>query len=100
MLALRLWQVAIDRTQNFDDSLNRMKLEDGVEGVQELKASWDDVSEVFEDPLRKHPHVVVECPPPGECEWIAAAAAILISSSINSPVPISTTMSATNWLVP
>jgi len=51
-----------------EGSLQRLELKDGVEGVQELKAPWDDISEVFSDPPRKHLHIVVERPPTGEFE--------------------------------
>jgi hypothetical protein len=72
-------------TRNFDDSLNRLKLEDGVEGVQELKAPWEDISQVFSDPPRKHLHIVVERPSTGEFEWLVAAAANLTIPSTDSP---------------
>jgi hypothetical protein len=79
-------QVNVNMNETLEDSLKHLELKDGVEGVQELKAPWDDISEVLSDPLRKHLHIVVEHPPAGEFQWIAAAVAILISSSIDSPV--------------
>jgi hypothetical protein len=76
-------------TQNLDDSLNRLKLEDGVEGVQELKVPWHDVSALFKDLRPKYLHVVVERPP-GEFDWITAvAAAILISFICSFSCPAS-----------
>jgi hypothetical protein len=53
--------VDIDMNTGFEDSLKQLKLEDGVEGVQRLKAA-DEISEFLPNPVRKHLHIVVERP--------------------------------------
>jgi hypothetical protein len=61
-------QVAVGMTSNFGDSLNCLKLEDGVGGICQLKAPWEDISEIFSDPPCKHLHILARHPPTGEFE--------------------------------
>ena len=52
---------------DFEGSLKRLELKDGIEGVQELKPA-DEICEILPNPLRKHLHIVVERPSTGEFE--------------------------------
>ena len=47
------------------DSLERLKLEDGIVGVEKLNPA-DEVSEKIPNPPRKHLHIVIERPGSGE----------------------------------
>src|ERR1700730_11215401 len=60
-------QVNIDMNTDFEGSLKRLELKDGIEGVQELKPA-DEICEILPNPLRKHLHIVVERPSAVEFE--------------------------------
>jgi hypothetical protein len=60
----------------FEDSLNGLKLEDGIEGVQRLKPA-DEVWEFLPNPARKHLHIAVECPMTGELQTLIVKLGVL-----------------------
>jgi hypothetical protein len=62
----------------FEDSLERLRLEDGVEGVQKLKPQRR-LLELFQyAPEDQHLHIVVERPSTGKFQRIVAVTALLI----------------------
>ena len=72
--------------EEFENALKSLKLENNkVTGVTALQP-WGRISEIFKDLQEKHLYVVVEHPPSGEFDWLAATAAKLIGSTIDSPV--------------
>jgi len=67
-----------------EDSLKQLKLKDGVGGVQKLRPA-DEISEVLPNPIRKHRHIVVECPRTGEFQRTDCHAVFLIERPLSSP---------------
>jgi hypothetical protein len=55
---------------NFEKSLQGLKLEDGIEGVDKLTKVADEISDILPNPPRKHLHIAVERPALGESECL------------------------------
>jgi len=65
-----LWKVNIDLDNVGEDFFKNFEVEDGVEGVQELKAAWHVISQEFPDaPTVGHLHIIVK-PPACEFNWL------------------------------
>jgi hypothetical protein len=71
--------------EEFENALKSLKLDNKNTGVKAL-LPWGRISYIFKDLKENHLYVVVERPPTREFEWLVAAVANLISSSIDSPV--------------
>ena len=56
----------IDLNNNPEESLGRVELRDGAQGVKELTDAWFGVGEIFPDAPRKRLHVVIEAPDSGK----------------------------------
>jgi len=75
-----IWKVDIDTQTDLQGSLEQLKLEEGMEGVQMLEAD-DEIQNALPDPQPKHIHIVVECPVSGQfiisSLWLRVSSAYL-----------------------